>query len=237
MQKLTAFSFILLVLTSFVNAQESSTTTFKIYYNFNKTVFNTTFDLESNNYSAIEYDLNTFSLGELSLALNIRNNARWAQEVELMPLSFHKTDFQQTQIERSIASAELSSETFNVWKSRLRYQLNYYLTDGNKIDFYLGLSSALNYQLFAKNPRNSYEFRNRLTKAGLVIGITPGIEFPISEKLNITVDGTYGILGLNLNRQNTNNPSLSMADRKQNNFSVDFGRQGYQLRVGLGYTD
>ena len=38
MQKLTAFSFILLVLTSFVNAQESSTT-FKIYYNFSKTVF------------------------------------------------------------------------------------------------------------------------------------------------------------------------------------------------------
>ena len=234
MQKTAAFSCILLLLTSFVNAQESATT-FKVYYNFSKTVFNTSYDLESNNYSAIEYDLNTFSLGELSLAVNIRNNARWAQEIEFMPLSFHKTDFQQTQIERSIASAELRSETFNVWKSRMRYQLNYYLVSGNKIDYYLGLSSALNYQLFAKNPRNSYEFRNRLTKAGLIIGITPGIEFPISEKLNITVDGTYGILGLTINRQNTENPSLSMADRKQNNVNIDFGRQGFQARVGVGY--
>jgi len=235
MQKTAAFSCILLLLTNFVSAQESSNTTFKIYYNFSKTVFNTTFGLENQNYAAFEYDLNAFSLGELSLAVTTRNNERWGQEFELMPLSFQKTDFQKTQIVRSIASAELSSESFNVWKSRLRYQINYYVVSGNKIDFYLGLSSALNYQLFAKNPRNSFEFKNKLTKAGIAVGITPGIEFPVTEKLNITVDGTYGILGLNLKRQNTENPSLSMADRKQNNFSIDFGRQGYQARVGAGY--
>jgi hypothetical protein len=93
----------------------------------------------------------------------------------------------------------------------------------------------LNYQLFAKNPRNSYEFKNRLTQGGLVIGITPGIEFPVSEKLNFTVDGNYGILGLNLKRQNAQNLSLSMEDRKQNKFSAEFGKQGYQVRFGLGY--
>jgi hypothetical protein len=193
------------------------------------------FDMENQNYAAFEYDLNAFSLGELSLALNIRNDARWAQEIEFMPLSFHKTDFKYSQITRTFQAIEIKSENFSMWKSRLRYQLNYYLVSGNKIDFYLGLSSAMNYQLFAKNPRDSSSFKNSLTKAGIVIGITPGIEFPVSEKLNFTVDGTYGILGLNLKRQNAQNPSLSMADRKQNNFSAEVGQQGYQVRFGLGY--
>jgi hypothetical protein len=93
MQKTAALSFILLLLTSIASEQETSNTTFKIYYNFDKKVFNTTFDLENQNYAAVEYDLNAFSLGELSLAVNIRNSARWAQEIEFMPLSFHKTDF------------------------------------------------------------------------------------------------------------------------------------------------
>lgn len=233
MQKTAALSFILLFLTSFVNAQEN--TTFKIYYNFDKTVFNTMFDMENQNYAAFEYDLNAFSLGELSLAVNIRNSARWAQEFEIMPLSFHKTDFQYTQITRTFEINETKSENFSMWKSRLRYQLNYYLVSGNKIDFYFGLSSSLNYQLFAKNPRDSRSFKNSLTKAGIVIGITPGIEIPVSEKLNFTVDGTYGILGLNLKRQNAQNPSLSMEDRKQNKFSMELGKQGYQVRIGLGY--
>ncbi len=236
MKKAAALSFILLISMNLLNAQETlPNTTFKIYYNFSKTVFNTMFDMENQNYAAFEYDLNAFSLGELSLAVNIRNNARWAQEFEIMPLSFHKTDFQHTQITRTFEINETKSETFSMWKSRLSYQLNYYLVSGNKIDLYLGLSSALNYQLFAKNPKNSYEFKNRLTQAGLVIGITPGIEFPISEKINFTVDGTYGILGLNMKRQNTQNPSLIMADRKQNNFSAELGKQGYQVRIGFGY--
>lgn len=235
MQKTTALSFILLLLTSFASAQNSSNTTFKVYYNFSKTVFNTKFGLENQNYAAFDYNLNAFSLGELSLAANMRKSAHWSHEIELMPLSFHKTDFKYSQITRTFQAIEIKSENFSMWNSRLRYQLNYYLVDGSKVDFYLGLSSALNYQLFAKNPKNSYEFKNRLTNAGLVIGITPGIEFPVSEKINFTLDGTYGILGLNMKRQNTENPSLSMADRKQNNFSAEVGKQGYQFRFGFGY--
>jgi hypothetical protein len=235
MQKTASLSFIFLFIIGIASAQEPSNTTFKIYYNFNKTVFNTTFDLENDNYAAFKYDLNAFSLGDLSLAVNIRNNDRWAQEIEFMPLSFHKTDFKYSQITRTFQAIEIKSENFSMWKSRLRYRLNYYLVSGNKVDFYFGLSSALNYQLFAKNPSNSYDFKNRLTKAGLVIGITPGVEFPVSEKFNFTIDGTYGILGFNLKRQNAQNPTLSMEDRKQTNFSVELWEQGYQVRFGLGY--
>jgi hypothetical protein len=236
MKRIIALSFLLLILTNFLSAQEkSSNTVFKVYYNFSKSVFKTTFDLENQNYSAVEYNLNAFSLGELSFAVNIRNNPSWAQEFELMPLSFQKTDFQQTQIVRSSANAELNSETFSMWKSRLRYQLNYYLVNDSKVDIYLGLSSFLNYQLFVKKPRNSFEFNNRLTKAGIIVGISPGIEFPVSEKLNFTVDGTYGLLELHLKRHNTGNPTFIMNDRIKNNLSAEFGRQGYQVRVGLGY--
>ncbi|MFW5755252.1 MAG: hypothetical protein ACOCWK_01545, partial [Tangfeifania sp.] len=120
MKKAAALSFILMLITSFASAQESSSTKFKIYYSFNKTVFNTMFDMENQNYAAFEYDLNAFSLGELSLAVNIRNDARWAQEFEIMPLSFHKTDFKYTQITRTFEINETKSENFSMWRSRLR---------------------------------------------------------------------------------------------------------------------
>ncbi len=232
--------FILLILTTLMlqfhsNAQnEKQKTQLKFYYNFNRINFYETFDFIENDYIWISPEVTTHSAGELSIALLLNSKSSITHELELMPFALSNTGLVKTfaypdDYEWNIVQKESTS-----WNTRFRYQLNYPVITKEKFRSYLGLFSMVNYFQSNFKAYTTSDFPERYSKAGIVFGLTPGMEFTLSEKLNLSIDVPVGVYGLNLNSMKYELPSLPASERNQSKLSSELWHQGFQVRIGFG---
>jgi hypothetical protein len=91
------FSILLVLIAASASTQEKSNeVNFKIYYNFNSSIFNHTYPYSDYEYSKLFPNIKNYKIGDLSLALQLKSPKKFFSEFELMPVSFQKTKFTET---------------------------------------------------------------------------------------------------------------------------------------------
>ena len=218
-------------------AQETKESKFelRIYYNFNKSIFNNEFDFSNYQYEKIFSNLKDYSVGDLSIGLIFQPINKFSHEFELMPFSLNKTKLVDTNISNNPnESPIITGKNSSTISSRFRYQLRYNFYKSQMFNLYSGLSSMiyLNNQNFESF--TSLEFPKSLLNTGLIIGITPGIELFLTEKLILNIDVPLGIWGITAGRLKHDSPALNLNEKVKTSIESNFGGQGFQVRAGLG---
>lgn len=227
--------FLFVQLSSFAQESQPAKIKLKAYYNYNRTNFYQPFHFSGNEYLWTQPEVINNNIGEFSIGAIIQKKPTQTHEFELMPISIQHSSLNEVKNPVDNYNWEVSGKESTSINSRFRYQLNY-IYSKRKCDFYLGLSSMANFFFQNFNPQTSVEFKQSFTQIGLVFGLTPGIEFPINEKLVWSVDIPIGIAGINMKRMNTQDPSIKGEERKQSVFNGELWHQGFQIRVGLGFN-
>ena len=234
--------FILAVIISYphllLNAQETknSNLKLKVYYNFNRINYSETFHFSGYDLAWIQPAIEYHNSGELSVALQKESQKSYVHEFELMPFALTNSNLTKVTSYNNIYEWNTENKNSTVINSRFRYQLNYPVTTSQRFKSYIGISSMLIYSGFKLNSYTSSDFPERYSRIGIILGLSPGLEFPLSDNLNLTIDVPIGIYGLNYNSFKTENPALELEDRKENNFSEELWHQGFQVRIGLGFN-
>ena len=237
MKKQVFFLILLFPFLSFnVDAQEkqSSKIKFKTYYNFNRTNYFQTFNFTTGSYEWIQPEIINNQAGEFSLAAIIQNKTSQSHEFEIMPFSIQHSTLNEVEKPMDEYNWQVSGQKTTTLNSRFRYQKNY-LYHKNKCDFLIGLFGSANYFAQHYKPQTSVDFQRSFTQIAFVVGLTPGIEIAINEKMVWSVDVPIGIAGLNMRQLNTTNPSLIQKERKQTVLNGEFWQQGFQVRLGFGF--
>jgi hypothetical protein len=206
----------------------------KVYYNYNQVNYQETFNFSDGGYLWITPDITEQSSGEISFALLLKAKSVFTHELELMPFVSYKSTYSKTGKIDDATTEIFSEKGTTSLKSRFRYQMNYSIIAKDNFKTYLGLSSMLNLFNYKFDSFSSFNFPERYTKFGLIFGLTPGMEFKITDKMNLSIDVPVGIYGLNLNTIKYDSPAIPAAERNQNKFKAELWNQGFQVRLGLG---
>lgn len=238
MNKIVFLLSLILVLLHFnVFSQEdkSSKVKLKTYYNFSRMNYSQIYKFSDYQYLWIQPAIEVNNVGEFSIGVIIEKNRLRSHEFELMPISIQHINFDETAQTAEEYYLDAFSKVSTTVQSRFRYQYNF-IYPQKRFDLSFGLFSMAN--LFVQNfsSSNSSEFVQVFTQTGLVFGLTPGIEFPINEKLALSLDVPVGIVGLNMRRMNYKNPSISGKERIQTTLNSELWYQGFQVRLGLGFS-
>jgi hypothetical protein len=230
------FSILLVLIVISAKTQEKSNeVNFKIYYNFNSSIFNHTYSYSDYEYSKLFPNIKNYKIGDLSLALQLKSPKKFFSEFELMPVSFQKTKFTETATPSGPGYGPMIEGNGLVrFNSYFRYQLNYTIVDKKHFDFYCGLSTLIFTDVTKFEYYTSTNFPKKFTEIGGIFGITPGFEIPLTHMLKFSLDVPIGILGLRNGRYKIDDPTVNEIERNQNDFVVELGNQGFQIRAGLG---
>ncbi len=223
------------IFSSYAQEKESSNIELKVYYNYNRINYSQTLNFSDYTYLWTQPEIIYNNAGEFSLGIIFNKSSKYSHELEIMPLSLNKSTLNEVKNPADSYSWETSKDGNFSMNSRLRYQLNYTILDKSKYNFYVGFSSMLSFFKQNYGGYSTFDFQKKYTQVGVILGLTPGFEIPISKNLNFTFDVPVGILGLNYRRLNFETPELPLEERIQSSVSGEFWYQGFQVRAGLGF--
>jgi len=152
-----------------------------------------------------------------------------------MPASFHKTKQIKENGTENEVPAVISGKEIATFNSRLRYQMIYKIIDKEKLNLNFGVFSQLFLHHDDFNSYVSTGFGESFTSYGINLGFTPGVEIPVSNRIDLSFDFPIAFFNISNGRYKTENPAIPLENRKQNELNSEFGYQGFQARVGLGF--
>ena len=215
--------------------KESSNIELKVYYNYNRTNYYQNYNFSDSEFLFTQPEIINNNIGEFSLGIIFNKKFPFSHELEIMPLSLNKSTLNEVKNPSDSYNWEVSKDGNFSMNSRIRYQINYTIYDKSKFDLYVGFSSMLSFFKQNYGGYKTFDFQKKYTQVGIILGLTPGFEVPISKNMNFSFDVPIGILGLNYRRMNYESPELKLEEKKQSVISGDFWYQGFQIRAGLGF--
>jgi len=161
------------------------------------------------------------------------NNYGWSIAYKKM-----KSDRKYNQFEAKVIF-ESSDEADNSFKRKeflLNYRKGKYLKKKLFNVLKMRYGPSLNLRLLTEDlePGLTREFPRENILGGLGLSVLAGLEYPLSDKLNIHLDTNLFGLSFSLNYSYFDNPALTERQKQQGGFDFDlFGER--TLKIGIGY--
>jgi hypothetical protein len=208
----------------------------KAYLNINK------YDKESTRQYAFYYideEEKKFSIGNISLALELIRNNKTSHEFELMPFSMDIND--EVEIIPTITASMIPSTSLGYktikYKSYTRYQFNYSIFDhGKNVRPYAGLATGILFERKVEKPYVIYKFQKVNTNFVLPLEIVAGFEIKLSNRLLFNVNIPVIVNKLVLDIERTDNPSVTEKLRKTTNLHGVLLPKMLQIRAGICFS-
>ena len=241
--KTLRFLLILSLLTIFINLDGqdelmSKTISIKLYLNgYYESTENDVYYGNLSGFDDYLKENDEIDVGMLSLALEFRKEGSLSHEFEIMPVRYTRNaDLETLSFDDHPAEDQvISGGKITTIRSYVRYQVNYYFLKGKVIDPYAGLSVKAFYRYSGYNPSTSHTFRATERNTGLLIAVTPGINFHIRDNLALNLNIPLAICDLRLRTNTTDSPLYPLEDRRTSVFKGVFIPEFYHVRLGLSY--
>jgi len=174
-------------------------------------------------------------LGIFSIAMELNSTERSSHQFEIMPFRFHRQDVNETITEGD--NIQIVGEGLTTtFQSVLWYQYIYYFRPDKIIRPYLGPALQLFCKMSSYRPYVSLTYPAGEFDFGLLLAAAPGMDIKLGDKLRLDINLPLGFYDFKLNSVRTDNPTVTLNQRRTSKLTGAIPPGKLNFRVGLCYA-
>lgn len=183
-----------------------------------------------------KYESKDFDFGTPSFGLEFYGSKRFSHEIEVKQVGFAVQDYLETITESGTDFYQaVGGGIVTTLKLTVCYQLNYYILKERIIMPYIGLSSQFASEFVNIKPKVSVSYPCFEQDYGILLAISPGVEYNLGKRLSLLLNIPIGLYKLNFESSRYKIPTKMGPSEPIRNVAGVFIPKRFDFRVGINY--